>query len=146
MSPSLYKKSCLDPPTFAIKILAHDWSTSPAFFPLLYNQICSTLSVGGEPIAIEIHPTFLVSYPNSLITHADSTPILFDRSVALAASTSGIDCSTDEMDFFEEEESKSELPKCSLQWPKHPYETFSDYNSVSLNHKDPSANIMIIAR
>src|SRR4029434_6352574 len=76
--PPHLKKSRLDPPTFAIKILVRDWSTSPAFFPLLHNQIRSTLSVGGIPIAIEIHSAF-TWFP----THyaPDSTPILFDRSV-----------------------------------------------------------------
>ena len=56
--PHFKKKSRLDPPTFAIKVLVHDWSTSPAFFPLLHNQIRSTLSLGGIPIAIEIHSVF----------------------------------------------------------------------------------------
>src|SRR4029434_8919232 len=72
-SPSLKKKSRLDPPTFAIKILVHDWSTSPAFFPLLRNQIRCTLSVCGIPIAIEIHSAFSW-YPTHLITHQIQLP------------------------------------------------------------------------
>src|SRR4029434_2754610 len=55
--------------------------TSPAFFPLLHNQIRSTLSVAGISIAIEIHSAFSW-FPTH---HApDSTPILFDLSFALA--------------------------------------------------------------
>ena len=77
--PLTLKKSRLDPPTFAIKILVHDWSTlrsgQRSFFPLLHNQIRSILSVGGIPIAIEIHSAF-----SWFPTHhtPDSTPILFD--------------------------------------------------------------------
>ena len=64
-----------------------------------------------------LHITHQIQLPYSLIE-------AFDRA----------SCSTDEMDircfFSEEEESKSELPKFSLQWPKHPYETFSGCNSI----------------
>src|SRR4029434_784993 len=89
---------------------------SPAFFPLLHNQIRSTLSVEGIPIAIEIHSAFSWFPTHSLITHAD---ILFERSVALAPGfrhhhrlfhRDG----QKEGFFFEEEESKSELPKLSF--------------------------------
>ena len=119
--PLTLKKSRLDPPTFAIKILVHDWSTSPAFFPLLHNQIRSTLSVEGIPIAIEIHSAFSW-FPTH---HApDSTPILFDWSVALAVPQTSQSCPS--LPFS----GQSTLLRHSL--------------AIALSHKDLSANIMII--
>ena len=116
-----------------------------SFFPLLHNQIRSTLSVGGIPIAIEIHSAFSW-FPTH---HApDSTPILFDRSFALAAST-WFQTSTVPQTRWKEVFSRKR--KVSQSCPSFPFSGQSTLMRhslaiIALSHKDPSANIMIIAR
>ena len=74
---------------FAIKILVHDWSTSLLVFSIAsQSNPFHFISRGNTHSNINLLCVFLVSNTNGLITHADSTPILFDQSVALAASTS----------------------------------------------------------
>src|SRR4029434_6805180 len=139
------KRSRLDHPTFAIKILVHDWSTSPAFFPLLHNQIRSTLSVGGISIAIKSHSAFSWFPTHSLITHADSTPIFFDRSFALAAST-WFQTSTVPQTRWTLGGFISRKRKVSQSCPSVPFSGQSTLMRhslaiIALSHKDPSANI-----
>src|SRR4029434_2651434 len=139
-SPSLKKKSRLDPPTFAIKILVHDWSTIPAFFPLLHNQIRSTLSVGGIPIAIEIHSAF-----SWFPTHTASSP---DRSIALALALGFRHRLSHRRDGHEVFSRKRKVSQSCPSFPFSGQSTLMRHSLavIALGQKDPSANIMVIAR